>query len=340
MLRRLASGLLRAAASTGRCGAGALDRPWDRPAVTVGAVSSLGGVRYASLKAVRNRMRSVASIGKITKAMKMVAAAKLRGVQARQDISRPFANSVRQFFALLDEQEKPEQKDKAAAGAAGEEAKRRLIVAVTSDRGLCGGVNSNVVRAIRQTLPHDGSDRTADGYRNAIMLVGDKGRDALQRTSANLFVVSFRDVFKTPVSFAQVTLIAEEIMAGAYDEVMLVYNRFKSAISQITTRQTLMGLSDLMEHASVFDSYEFDSDMDSSQVMVDLFEYELATQLYGALLENSTSEQAARMSAMDSASSNAAEMLSKLTLQYNRERQAVITTELVEIVAGASAVEK
>jgi len=135
-------------------------------------------------------------------------------------------------------------------------------------------------------------------------------------------------------------IIAEEILAQSPDEVVIFYNRFKSAISQVPTQQPLLGLQLLMDNASVFDGYEFDSDMDSSQVMVDLFEFEVATQLYGALLENATSEQAARMSAMDNASTNAAEMLDKLTLQYNRERQAVITTELVEIVAGASALQK
>ncbi|KAK4531300.1 hypothetical protein CCYA_CCYA07G2157 [Cyanidiococcus yangmingshanensis] len=296
---------------------------------------ALGGVRFASLKAVRNRMRSIGSIGKITKAMKMVAAAKLRGTQARQDMSRPFAASVRQFFDML-----PAENLSADLKSVASEHKRRLLVVVTSDRGLCGSVNTNVSRLVRHVLPTSGTGTSADGFENAIMVIGDKGRDALQRTSAKFFTTTFRDVFKTPVSFPQTVVIAEEILAQNPDQIIIFYNRFKSAISQLPTQQPLLGLQLLMENASVFDRYEFDSDMDSSQVLVDLFEFEVATQLYGALLENSTSEQAARMSAMDNASTNAAEMLGKLTLQYNRERQAVITTELVEIVAGASALEK
>jgi F-type H+-transporting ATPase subunit gamma len=296
---------------------------------------ALGGVRFASLKAVRNRMRSIASIGKITKAMKMVAAAKLRGTQARQDLSRPFAASVRQFFDLL-----PLEKLGSETKAGVAEPKRRLLVVITSDRGLCGSVNTNVCRLARQMLPHGAASPVSDGVETNIMVIGDKGRDALQRTSAAFFTTTFRDVFKAPVSFPQAVIIAEEILAQSPDEVVIFYNRFKSAISQVPTQQPLLGLQLLMDNASVFDGYEFDSDMDSSQVMVDLFEFEVATQLYGALLENATSEQAARMSAMDNASTNAAEMLDKLTLQYNRERQAVITTELVEIVAGASALQK
>jgi F-type H+-transporting ATPase subunit gamma len=294
---------------------------------------TLGGVRFASLKAVRNRMRSIGSIGKITKAMKMVAAAKLRGTQARQDMSRPFAASVRQFFDML-------PTEKISAKTATSEEKRRLLVVVTSDRGLCGSVNTNVCRLVRHMLPPGGTSTAAAGYEDSIMVIGDKGRDALQRTNAKYFTTTFRDVFKAPVSFPQTVVIAEEILARNPDQIVIFYNRFKSAISQLPTQQPLLGLQLLMDNASVFDAYEFDSDMDSAQVLVDLFEFEVATQLYGALLENSTSEQAARMSAMDNASTNAAEMLGKLTLQYNRERQAVITTELVEIVAGASALEK
>lgn len=292
------------------------------------ASSVLGGTRFANLKQVRNRMRSVSSISKITKAMKMVAAAKLRGVQARQEMSRPFAAGVREFFRALDDAEEQ-------GGAPSSEAaeKRRLIVAITSDRGLCGGVNSSIAKAVREML----SPAKKDEHANSVMLVGDKGRDALQRTSSSAFAVAFRDVFKSPVSFAQSTVLAEEILAREYDEIVLVYNTFKSAISQVVTQQPIAGMQQLMDRAAVFDGYEFDSDMDSGQAFVDLFEFELCTQLFGALLENSTSEQAARMSAMDNATRNAGEMLQKLTLQYNRQRQAVITSELIEIISGAEA---
>lgn len=288
-------------------------------------------VRWANLKAISDRMRSVGSVGKITKAMKMVAAAKLRSVQSLQENSRPFAVGLQQFFSTMDRIEDSINSYDAAKISDG--SRSRFVIAVTSDRGLCGGVNSSVVKKVKSMTADD------NGTRTAIMLLGDKGRDGLARAHGNEILVSFKDVFKSPVTFPQVCVIAEDILNRDYDEIVLVFNQFKSVISQEVVRKPIVGLKALMAGAEAFDEYEFDSDMDSAQVLVDLFEFQLATQIFNALLENATSEQAARMSAMDNASRNASDMLQTLTLSYNRQRQAAITQELSEITSGAAALE-
>ncbi|KAI0567494.1 F-type ATPase F1 subunit gamma precursor [Gracilaria domingensis] len=285
-------------------------------------------VRWANLKAISDRMRSVGSVGKITKAMKMVAAAKLRSVQTMQENSRPFAVGLQGFFKTMDESDVV-----AKIEPEGDSASTRFVIAVTSDRGLCGGVNSSIVKKIKSMIMGNKS------INHAIMLLGDKGRDGLARAHGDSIRVSFKDVFKVPVSFPQVCLIAEDILGREYDEIVLVFNEFKSVISQDTIEKPIVGLKALMASAEAFDEYEFDSDMDSAQVLVDLFEFQLATQLFNALLENATSEQAARMTAMDNASRNASDMLQTLTLSYNRQRQAAITQELSEITSGAAALD-
>eukprot|EP00177_Eucheuma_denticulatum_P006293 GFKZ01011481.1.p1 GENE.GFKZ01011481.1~~GFKZ01011481.1.p1 ORF type:complete len:380 (-),score=76.30 GFKZ01011481.1:1131-2177(-) len=302
----------------------------DSTAVSAAWLSAEDPVRWANLKAISDRMRSVGSVGKITKAMKMVAAAKLRSVQTLQENSRPFAVGLQEFFKTMDEVEavvKPSEDED------GDGRKSRFVIAVTSDRGLCGGVNSSVVKKVKAMIAGN-SD-----VNHAIMLLGDKGRDGLSRVHGQNILLSFKDVFKVPVSFAQVCLIAEDILSRDFDEIVLVYNQFVSVISQEVIEKPIVGLKALMASAESFDEYEFDSDMDSAQVLVDLFEFQLATQIFNALLENATSEQAARMSAMDSASRNASDMLQSLTLSYNRQRQAAITQELSEITSGAAALE-
>lgn len=265
--------------------------------------------------------------------MKMVAAAKLRSVQTMQQKSRPFAVGLQDFFKTMDEMEAVTKPDAEAGDATEPAEKARLVIAVTSDRGLCGGVNSSIVRGVKRMISE------SPNVNHAIMLLGDKGRDGLARVHGKNMVVSFKDVFKNQVTFPQVCIIAEDILNRDFDEIMLVYNEFVSVISQNVMFKPIVGLKALMESAAAFDEYEFDSDMDSAQVLVDLFEFQLATQIFNALLENATSEQAARMSAMDSASRNASDMLQKLTLSYNRQRQAAITQELSEITSGAAALE-
>ncbi|KAA8500045.1 ATP synthase gamma chain [Porphyridium purpureum] len=270
-------------------------------------------------------MRSVNSIGKITKAMKMVAAAKLKGVQRVQEKARPFGVGMDTFFSGMNALEVPPASD-------GAEKPKELLVAVNSDRGLCGGVNGNVVKMVMKQIDAKGQH---EGLK--ILLVGDKGRDALTRRAGNHIITSFKDVFRAPITFDQASVIAEEIMKDEYNRITIVYNKFRSVISQEVTAGVVPGLEFMTSHAEVFDKYEFEAEVNSEEVLVDLFELKLASQLYAACLENGTSEQAARMSAMDNASRNARDMLGKLTLNYNRQRQANITQELGEIVAGSEA---
>jgi hypothetical protein len=187
-------------------------------------------VRCANLKAISIRMKSVSSVAKITKAMKMVAAAKLKSVQVLQENARPFADGLHQFFQVMDDME---DANVAAADAEGKQ-KTSLIVAITSDRGLCGGVNSSIVKDVKRLI------RENPDSQHSIMLVGDKGRDGITRAHGSSIVVSFKDVFKNPVSFTQVCVIAEDILSRSYDEIILVYNKFKSVISQEGEQNILM----------------------------------------------------------------------------------------------------
>jgi len=292
-----------------------------------GVFGSAGGqVRgMANLKAVRNRMKSVSSISKITKAMSMVAAAKLRTVQAMQEASRPFSAAMERFFAGM---------EKAAAGAAAGQAPvgKELTVAITSDRGLCGGVNSSIVKAIKAMLADVKGKQEVE-----IVLLGDKGRDGLARAYADKLSYTYKDVFKSPVTFTLAGLIAEDIANRQFDTISIFFNKFKNAVSQIVTRRPVYGIEFMKAHAEVLDEYEFDTDLDSAQILLDLFEFQLASQIFNTCLENATSEQAARMSAMDNATRNGTDMLAALTLTYNRQRQAVITSELIEVISGAEA---
>jgi ATP synthase F1 gamma subunit len=182
-------------------------------------------VRCANLKAIQIRMKSVSSVAKITKAMKMVAAAKLRTVQTLQENARPFADGMQDFFMIMDDVE--DASVAAVADPAAEGTKSTsLIVAVTSDRGLCGGVNSSVVRDVKRLI-----EETPDVH-HSILLVGDKGRDGIARLHGNAIEVSFKDVFKNPVTFPQICVIAEDILNRNFDEITLVYNEFKSVIQQ------------------------------------------------------------------------------------------------------------
>lgn len=180
-------------------------------------------VRCANLKAINTRMKSVSSVAKITKAMKMVAAAKLRTVQTLQENAKPFASGMQEFFNVMDEME--EGAKEAAASDPGKK-KTSLIVAVTSDRGLCGGVNSSVVKETKKMIGENPETQYS------IMLVGDKGRDGIARQHGDFVTVSFKDVFKAPVSFTQICLIAEDILSRNYDEIVLVFNEFKSVMTQ------------------------------------------------------------------------------------------------------------
>jgi len=290
-----------------------------------------------SLKDLRLRINSVKSTRKITSAMKMVAASKLRRAQTAAEQGRPYAARMERMLGAL------------AAGMAGQAGapalmvgtgrdQVHLLIAVTGDRGLCGGFNASIARATR----NHAQALLAEGKTVKIMTVGRKGRDALRRDFGSLIVSSFEDIGKKGVTFAETDQIADKVLSlfeeGAFDVCTVIYNRFQSAIAQIVTRQSLIPLTvpaaDEKKDASVA-VYEFEPSEEA--ILADLLPRNLSVQLFRALLESNASEQGARMTAMDNATRNAGEMLQKLTIKYNRSRQAQITKELIEIISGAEA---
>ncbi len=295
-----------------------------------------------SLKDLRVRIASVKSTQKITSAMKMVAAAKLRRAQEAAEASRPYAERMERMLGSL------------AAGAAGRDGAPKmlagtgqdqvhLLVVGTADRGLCGGFNSNIVREVRRRI----ASLRENGKTFKILCVGRKGRDLLRREYGDAIIDTIEDVARPRLSFAGAEPIAKRIErmfeAGEFDVCTIYYARFKSAISQIVSSQQLIPFAPAAEDgserveggAAALAVYEYEPT--EEEILADLLPRNLAVQIYKALLENNASEHGARMTAMDSATRNAGEMIDKLTLTYNRTRQAVITKELIEIISGAEA---
>lgn len=288
-----------------------------------------------SLKDLRLRINSVKSTRKITSAMKMVAASKLRRAQNAAEQARPYAARMERMLGALAGSMAGQSGAPALLAGTGRD-QVHLIVAVTGDRGLCGGFNSSIVRSVRQLT----QNLLAEGKTVKIMPVGRKGRDQLKRDYASLLLTGWEDIGKRGVSFAEADQISRQVISlfeeGAFDVCTVVYNRFQSVISQIVTRQLLIPLP--VPEATVDGSgalTEFEPSEEA--ILAELLPRNLAIQLFRALLESSASEQGARMSAMDNATRNAGDMLNKLTIKYNRSRQAQITKELIEIISGAEA---
>ena len=291
-----------------------------------------------SLKTFRVRIASVKSTQKITAAMKMVAAAKFRRAQEQALAARPYAERMERMLGSLAGAASGGEGPRLLAGTGGDKA--HLVVVATSDRGLCGAFNSSIVRGARQFI----RQLLAEGKTVKILCVGRKGRDQLRRDYGKLIVETLEEVGRRRLSFADAQRVADRILArfdaGEFDVATLFYNRFKSAISQIVTKQQLIpfpveagAAPAAMDGGAI---YEFEPD--EEEILADLLPRNLAIQIYRALLENSASEQGARMTAMDNATRNAGDMIKRLTLQYNRTRQASITKELIEIISGAEAV--
>jgi len=297
----------------------------------------------ASLKDLRNRIASVKSTQKITSAMKMVAAAKLKRAQEQAEAARPYADRMhRMLVSLAASVERREGAPPLLAGTGKEEV--HLLVVMTSDRGLCGPFNSSIVRRARQSIR-----RLRDkGGEVKILCVGRKGRDQLRRDYGALIVDTIENVGRPQLSFADAETIAGRLAAlfetGEFDVCTIFYNRFRSAISQIVTEQRLIPLTEPEDadegaggkaEAAAPLIYEYEPD--EAEILAELLPRNLAVQLFRALHENNASEQGARMTAMDNATRNAGEMIDDLTLTYNRTRQAMITKELIEIISGAEA---
>ena len=293
-----------------------------------------------SLKDLRNRIASVKATQKITKAMQMVAAAKLRRAQTAAEAARPYATRMEAVLANLATALQGRDGSSPLMVGTGKD-KVHLLVVCTAERGLCGAFNSSIVRAVRKHV----MDLRQDGKEVKLITIGRKGRDQLRRDLGPLIVHHF-DMSKASknLSFDLVAPIAEHIarmyQSGEFDIAKIVYNRFKSAISQIVTNQQLVPCP-VPESAAAATAagpsaiYEYEPD--EADILAALLPRNLAVQVFKAMLENAASEQGARMAAMDNATRNAGDMINRLTIFYNRTRQAYITKELIEIVSGAEA---
>eukprot|EP00887_Chlorella_sp_A99_P002529 scaffold6.g2529.t1 len=280
------------------------------------------GVRDVSTLAIQQRMKSVANIQKITKAMKMVAASKMRSAQVATENSRGMQVPLLKLLGDLPD-------------AAGD---RSIYVPVTTDKGLCGGINTTVCKYTRAAMAAEGG---GEGKTSEIIIMGEKGRSQLQRDQRGHIVATVADTQKARLTYAQACAIAEEVLRTEYDVTRVIYNRFVSAISYKPTIATVLSpdaLEKAAEAGGAMDQYEIEGP-DRAELLQDLAEFQLATTLYNCMLESNCSEQSSRMSAMENSTKNAGEMLGKLTLTYNRTRQASITTELIEIISGATALE-
>ncbi len=287
-----------------------------------------------SLKTFRLRIRSVQSTQKITKAMKMVAAAKLRRAQEAAQAGRPYAQAMdRMMASLAAGMQGKAGAPKLLAGTGSD--KVHLLIVATADRGLCGGFNSSIVREARRAI----RSLQGEGKTVKILAVGRKARDQLRRDYSSLIVDTIADLGKPRLGFADARKVADRVLqmfeAGEFDVATIIYNRFRSAISQILTRQQIIPPA-VPEAEPGASPYEFEPDEET--ILTELLPRNLAVQIYRALLENAASEQGARMTAMDNATRNAGDMIKRLTLQMNRSRQASITKELIEIISGAEAI--
>jgi F-type H+-transporting ATPase subunit gamma len=287
-----------------------------------------------SLKELKGRINSVKSTQKITKAKQMVAAAKLRRAQAAAEAARPYATRLAAVMASLAGKVAGSSAPKLLSGTGADQ--RHLLVVVNTDKGLCGGLNSNIVKAAKAKA----RELLAQGKAVEFYLVGKKGRAPLKREYPTLITGGFdTSTVKTP-GFDEAEAIANELIAlfdaGKFDIAHLVYPTFKSALAQDPTVNQLIPVPS-PESAADDTGSVVDYEPSEEEILEELLPRYVRTQLFGALLEREASEQGASMTAMDNATRNAGDLISKLTIVYNRQRQAAITTELIEIIAGAEA---
>lgn len=288
-----------------------------------------------SLKDLKNRIESVKNTRKITKAMQMVAAAKLRRAQEAAEAGRPYAERFNAVLGSL------------AASVGGSDSapmllrgtgsdQTHLLVVMTAERGLCGGFNSNIAKLAKQHA----ANLVAAGKTVKIITVGKKGRDSMKRDLGDHYIehVDLSEVKRIGYSNAQDIAkgVLSRFEAGEFDVATIFYARFINVVSQVPTAQQIIPASfEATEGDAAATLYDYEPDEEA--ILADLLPRGVATQIFSALLENGASEQGARMSAMDNATRNAGDMIDKLTIEYNRSRQAVITNELIEIISGAEA---
>jgi F-type H+-transporting ATPase subunit gamma len=289
----------------------------------------------ANLKDLKTRINSVKSTQKITAAMKMVAAAKLRRAQEAAESGRPYANRMRRVTANL--AAKADVNSAPALLVGNGKSATQLLVVISADRGLCGGFNGSITRQTRTEVTR----LQDEGKTVKLLMVGRKSADALRREYGKQFIDSFEGIQGTSVSFSDAASLADTIRtgfeAGDYDVCTMIYNKFVNAITQeITLTQLIPAETSAVDEIDANVNYEYEPEED--ELLDSLLPRILSTQLYSALLESSAAELAARMTAMDNATRNAGDLIDRLTLVYNRTRQAAITSELIEIISGAEAV--
>jgi F-type H+-transporting ATPase subunit gamma len=286
-----------------------------------GTLIALNGVHsqqrgMATLKDIQMRLKSVKNIQKITQSMKMVSAAKYARAERDLKAARPYGLGAQSFYEstdLVKAEKKPDH----------------LFVAMTSDRGLCGSCHTSVARMIRLDMAE-----ISKTHNVRIVCVGDKSLAVLKRLFASSMIMSFNEIGRLPPTFNDARVIAQGILASGFDFAQgeIVYNRFKTVVSYTTLKMPFFSVEQVKETENIglYDSVD-------DNVMMSYVEYSLASLIYHAMKESACSEQSSRMTAMDGASKNAGEMINKLSLYYNRTRQAVITRELIEIISGAAA---
>lgn len=290
----------------------------------------------ASLKALKMRINSVKSTQKITKAMKMVAAAKLRRAQEAAEASRPYAERLEAVVAsIASKVTVGPQSPKLLAGTGKDQV--HLLVVATSDKGLAGAFNTNIVRLARKKA----EELRAEGKTVKFYTIGKKGKDQLARTYRTDIINSIEPGDLGKLTFADVQGYAEDLNtrfeAGEFDVAHLLFSKFGSVLNQVPTAIQLMPVAIAETGGAVGVSASVEYEPDEEEILADLLPRNVAVQLLRANRENAASEQGSKMTAMDNATRNAGEMINKLTIQYNRTRQAAITTELIEIIAGAEA---
>ncbi|MDU8909697.1 F0F1 ATP synthase subunit gamma [Aestuariicoccus sp. MJ-SS9] len=289
-----------------------------------------------SLKDLKNRIESVKSTRKITKAMQMVAAAKLRRAQDAAEQSRPYTERFMSVLGSLaasvgDSDSAP----RLLSGTGKDDV--HLLVVMTAERGLCGGFNANIAKLARQKA----TELKGQGKTVKILTVGKKGRDSLRRDLGDHFVghIDMTDVKR--VGYADAQSVARDVLgrfdAGEFDVATIFFSKFVNVVSQIPTAQQVIPFVAPEGTAEEEETTLYEYEPGEEEILADLLPRGVATAIFSALLENGASEQGARMSAMDNATRNAGEMIDKLTIEYNRSRQAVITNELIEIISGAEA---
>jgi F-type H+-transporting ATPase subunit gamma len=287
-----------------------------------------------TLDDLKKRIKSVKSTQKITKAMKMVAAAKLRKAQENAERGRPYSQKMQNIVLNLTKSiNDPENAPKLMVGTGQD--KVYLCVLLTADRGLCGGFNSNICRLAKNNF----KKLISEGKELKIITVGSKGLDQIKREYEKYIIkkISFKE--KKAISFKEAEIVGKEIIdlfnKKEFDKCILFYSNFKNVITQIPQAQQIIPTDKVVSTNKIEEEIYYEFEPDEDEILEDLLPKNISTQVFKAFLENSASEQGSRMTAMDNATRNAGDLVDKLTINYNRSRQASITKELIEIISGA-----